>query len=216
MPFSDRFCNALQFTCRLHADQRRKVSGEPYVAHLLAVAALVIQYGGDEDEAIAALLHDAIEDQGGQDARREIHRRFGPAVEATVVGCSDSDTVPKPPWRRRKEAFIEQLGEASSSVRLVAAADKLDNVRSLVRGLRAVGQSLWEHFRGGRDGTLWYYRSVVDVLRRIEPNPLTDELHRTVAQLERLVHSAPSNDESGAGPLPESGPKPRLENPPDA
>ena len=187
MPLSDRFSEALVFGCRLHADQRRKVFGEPYVAHLLAVAALVLEHGADEDEAIAALLHDAIEDQGGPAAREQIRRRFGPRVEAIVDGCTDTDTTPKPPWRQRKEAFLARLADAAPSVRLVTAADKLDNARSLVRAYRKLGESLWTHFRGGREGTLWYHRAVTDTLLHIERTELVDELDRTVAELERMA-----------------------------
>ena len=122
---SSRFSDALVYAANLHAAQTRKVSGEPYLAHLLGAAAIVLDYGGDEDEAIAALLHDAIEDQGGPAARAEILRRFGERVAAIVEGCTDTDAFPKPPWRQRKEAFLERLRTAAPSVRLVVAADKL-------------------------------------------------------------------------------------------
>jgi len=187
MPPIDRFSEALVFACRLHADQRRKVFGEPYTAHLLGVAALVLAHGGNEDEAIAALLHDAIEDQGGPTARSEIRRRFGAGVAEIVDGCSDADTTPKPPWRKRKETFLARLAAAPPSVRLVTAADKLDNARALARGYRSLGKSLWSHFRGGRDGTLWYHRAVADVLAAVERTELVDELDRTVSELERLA-----------------------------
>ena len=182
-----RFCEALSYAAALHAEQRRKVSGEPYLAHLLAVAAIVMEHGGDEDEAIAALLHDAIEDQGGRATRDEIARRFGPAVVAIVEGCTDSDTMPKPPWRQRKEAYIARLHAAPAAVRRVSAADKLHNARSILRECRARGESLWKHFHGGREGTLWYYRAVVEALKRSEPDPLVEELGRTVAEMERLA-----------------------------
>ncbi len=184
---SSRFSDALSYAVALHADQRRKLSGEPYVAHLLAVAAIVLEYGGNEDEAIAALLHDAVEDQGGAATRGEIGRRFGPAVVGIVDGCTDTAETPKPPWRQRKEAYIARLRDASASVRLVVAADKLHNARSILRGYRRLGESLWGHFRGGCEGTLWYYRTVVDALKRAESTPLVEELEETVAQLERLA-----------------------------
>jgi len=187
MILSSRFREALTFAATLHADQRRKVSGVPYVAHLLGVAAIVLEYGADEDEAIAALLHDAIEDQGGVAAREDIHRRFGRNVAQIVEGCSDAHTTPKPPWRPRKEAHLERLSRASASVRLVCAADKLHNVRSLTADYRRHGQRIWERFHGGREGTLWYHRAVLEVLKQAEPTPLVEELDRAVRQLEQLV-----------------------------
>jgi (p)ppGpp synthase/HD superfamily hydrolase len=184
---SSRFSNALLYAAELHAAQQRKVSGEPYLAHLLGVASIVLDYGGNEDEAIAALLHDAIEDQGGPAARAEIHRRFGAVVAAIVEGCTDADTLPKPPWRQRKEAFLERLHIASPSVRLVVAADKLNNLRALVREYRRHGENLWKHFRGGREGTLWYHRSIAEILQTGVSELLIGELQRTREELERLV-----------------------------
>ena len=181
-----RFQEALCHAAALHARQRRKLSGEPYMAHLLATAALVMEYDGDEDETIAALLHDAVEDQGGQATHREIARRFGENVAAIVDGCTDARETPKPPWRRRKEAFIARLSGEPASVRLVVAADKLHNVRSLLRGHPRMGESIWEHFHGGRDGTLWYFRSVVDALRRAESSPIVEDLEEAVRRLESL------------------------------
>jgi GTP pyrophosphokinase len=122
----------------------------------MSVAGIVPHYGGTEDEAIAALLHDAVEDQGGAATRAEIQRRFGVAVAAIVDGCTDADSVPKPLWRERKEAYLAHLAEASPSMRLVSAADKLDNARSILRDYRALGEDLWFRFNGGREGTLYY------------------------------------------------------------
>lgn len=187
MRLSPRFSEVLVYAAALHADQRRKVSGRPYVAHLLGTAAIALRYGADEIEAIAALLHDAIEDQGGAPVREEIGRRFGPQVLEIVEGCTDADTTPKPPWRRRKQAYVTRLRDASASIRLVSASDKLDNVRSLLADYRVHGESLWDHFRGGRKGTLWYYRAVVDTLKQVGTNPLVEELDRVVVQLERLA-----------------------------
>jgi (p)ppGpp synthase/HD superfamily hydrolase len=146
-----------------------------------------MDYGADEDEAIAALLHDAIEDQGGVAVGEEIGQRFGPGVAAIVRGCTDAETVPKPPWQERKEAFLARLEHALPSVRLVVAADKLHNVRSLLRDYRGQGEAIWRHFKGGREKTLWYYRAVVEVLKRSGTTPLVEELERAVAELERLV-----------------------------
>ncbi len=130
---TSRFEDALVLAAQLHREQRRKGSNVPYVSHLLAVSSLVIEHGGDEDQAIAALLHDAIEDQGGPRARAEILRRFGERVTGIVEGCTDSQTIPKPPWKERKLAYIAGISEKSPSVLLVCAADKLHNARSILR-----------------------------------------------------------------------------------
>jgi (p)ppGpp synthase/HD superfamily hydrolase len=186
-----RFERALVFAARLHRDQRRKGSGVPYVSHLLAVCELTLEYGGDEDEAIAALLHDAIEDQGGAAARAEILREYGARVTEIVDGCTDTDQSPKPAWRPRKEEYIRHIAEASRSVRLVSACDKLHNARSLVMDYRTYGEDLWGRFTGGREGTLWYYRAMVKALRAAGPAelsiPVVDELDRVVTELEVLA-----------------------------
>ncbi len=187
MTLSPRFDDALVFASRLHAGQVRKGGDIPYISHLLAVTAIVLEHEGDEDEAIAALLHDAIEDQGGAKARAEIRRRFGENVVAIVDGCTDAETIPKPPWQERKEAYVAHVGDASASVRLVSAADKLHNARSILADYRQLGDALWNRFRGGRDGTLWYYRALVDAFRAVESTPLVEELERTVSELERLA-----------------------------
>lgn len=184
---SGRFAEAMAYAASLHADQVRKGTAVPYLSHLLAVASLALEHGADEDEAIAALLHDAVEDQGGARTAAEIRRRFGATVADIVLGCSDTDTIPKPPWRERKEAYVAHLRHASAGVRLVSACDKLHNARSLLSAYRVVGESIWGQFRGGKDGTLWYYRSCVDELRAAGATPLVDELSRVVAELERLA-----------------------------
>jgi (p)ppGpp synthase/HD superfamily hydrolase len=189
MLLTKRFNQALLFAAELHATQVRKASAVPYVAHLLAVTSIVLDYGADEDTAIAALLHDAIEDQGGAPTRKEIRRRFGDRVVAIVDGCTDCDTVPKPPWRGRKEAHIAHLACASPEVRLVALADKLHNARSVLKDDRALGEELWSRFTGGREGTLWYYRAVVEAVRGQEPAELVEELDRVVSEIERLAKS---------------------------
>jgi (p)ppGpp synthase/HD superfamily hydrolase len=185
---TEQFSAALVYACQLHSEQVRKGSEVPYVAHLLSVAAIVLEHGGTEDEAIAAVLHDAIEDQGGPPTRDEIRRRFGDNVAAIVDGCTDADTIPKPPWRERKEAYLAHLATATPSVRLVSAADKLHNARSLVHDYRAHGESLWQRFNGGKEGTLWYYRAVAEALATFSDHArLVDALAREVAELERLA-----------------------------
>lgn len=184
---SARFSEALVFAARLHAAQVRKGGDTPYVSHLLAVAALVLEQGGDEDEAIAALLHDAVEDQGGKPVREVIARCFGERVAEIVDGCTDADTIPKPPWRERKEAYVAHVRHASPSVRLVSAADKVSNARAILADYRQVGEAVWARFKGGREGTLWYYRALIAAFREAGPTPLVDELDRVVTELERLA-----------------------------
>ena len=152
MRLSPRFEEALLFAVRLHADQVRKESGIPYSAHLLSVAALVLEYGGDEDMAIAALLHDAIEDQGGAPTREAIRARFGDRVTAIVDGCTDAEIQPKPPWQARKEAYLAHLPTAPAEVRLVSAADKLHNARSVLADYRQVGRICGGAFGAARRG----------------------------------------------------------------
>jgi (p)ppGpp synthase/HD superfamily hydrolase len=191
MMLSARFSDALVYGCQLHALQRRKGSDVPYVAHLLAVAAIALEHGADEDEAIAAVLHDAIEDQGGQAVREVIERRFGPRVAQIVDACTDTDQTPKPPWRQRKEQYLVHLTTADDSARLVTAADKLHNVRSLVDDYLVHGESLWARFNGGREGTLWYYRAVVEALGTSSHTRLIEALDREVRELERLAGNRP-------------------------
>lgn len=182
MELTDRFSSAVTLALDLHRSQKRKLSGTPFVAHLLRVAGTVLEHGADEDTAIAAVLHDAIEDQGGAKARGVICDRFGERVADIVDECSDTDETPKPPWRERKERYLAHLAEASPSARLISAADKLDNVRSLLSAYRQAGETVWEHFRGGKDGTLWYFRSVCRILKETGPQSLTDELSRAVEE----------------------------------
>ena len=187
MALSTRFEEALIFATRLHARQVRKGTPVPYISHLLIVAGMVLEQGGDEDAAIAALLHDAVEDRGGKPTLAKIRRRFGDRVAEIVEGCTDAFTTPKPPWRERKEAYLAHLPQASAAVRLVAAADKLHNARATVADYRALGESVWGHFNGGREGTLWFYRAMVDALRAGGSFPLVEELDRVVSELERLA-----------------------------
>jgi (p)ppGpp synthase/HD superfamily hydrolase len=187
---SSRFEEALTLATRLHAGQCRKGTDTPYIAHLLGVASLVLEGGGGEDEAIAALLHDAVEDQGDKVTLEEIRRRFGERVAAIVKGCTDATTLPKPPWRARKEAYIAHLREAPAPERLVAAADKLHNARAILADYCALGEAVWARFNGGKAGTLWYYRALVETFRAAGPTPLVEELERVVSEIERLASEA--------------------------
>lgn len=190
--FHTDFESALSFATKLHAKQVRKGTEIPYISHLIGVASLVLEHGGGRDEAVAALLHDSIEDQGnnhpgGADGlRREIREQFGPAVLEIVEACTDADVVPKPPWRERKEAYIAHLEVVSSSARLVSCADKLHNARAIVSDLRVVGAALWGRFKGGKDGTLWYYRALAAAFLRLGPEQLAGELERTVRDMQQL------------------------------
>ena len=182
-----RFLRALEFAAEKHSVQVRKASTIPYIAHLMGVASLVLEAGGDEDLAIAALLHDVVEDCGGAPMLKEVRRRFGARVANVVDGCTDADTIPKPPWRERKENYIRHLRHADVDTRLVSAADKLNNIRSIMSDYRAIGESVWSRFNGGRDGTLWYYRTLGNEFLRHRLNRITRDFNLAVKELESLT-----------------------------
>lgn len=175
------------YASRLHAGQARKVGTTPYISHLLAVTALVLEDGGDEDQAIAALLHDAVEDQGGLPILEEIRVRFGERVADIVDGCTDSYGKPKPSWRERKLRYLEKLRSANSDVRRVSLADKVHNARTIAASLQQYGGLTWKCFNGGRMGTLWYYDQLLSVFRQTGNGFLTDELERWIIQLHSLA-----------------------------
>ncbi len=184
---SARFTDALIYTTELHARQRRKGTDVPYIAHLLGVAAIVLEDGGDEDEAIAALLHDAVEDQGGLPTLAAIRERFGDTVAEIVIGCTDADTHPKPPWRWRKEQYIAHVRHASPAVRRVSLADKLHNARTIVHDQRQIGNAVFARFAGGIAGTIWYYRTLAQIFLETNSGPNAAELDRVVTEIERLA-----------------------------
>jgi (p)ppGpp synthase/HD superfamily hydrolase len=155
----------------------------------MGVASLVLEAGGDEDLAIAALLHDVVEDCGGAPMLKEVRRRFGARVATIVDGCTDAYVAPKPPWKERKDNYLARLPGEDADTRLVSAADKLNNVRSIVSDYRAIGESVWSRFNGGREGTLWYYRALRDEFLRDEPNRITRDLALAVGELESLARS---------------------------
>jgi GTP pyrophosphokinase len=202
MPLSARFEQAFLYAAAAHARQVRKASGVPYLAHLMAVCALVLEHGGSEDEAIAALLHDAPEDQGGRPRLDDIRRRFGPAVADTVEGCTDTFEQPKPAWRPRKEAYLARLAGAPASVHLVSAADKLHNACSVLAAHHRIGPAVWSRFSGGKAGTLWYYNALLEAYERAgkAPPALLAELRRTVAALNE--RAATDGYLDGAPPAP--------------
>ena len=188
-----RFSKAFLFAAEKHAGQVRKASTIPYIAHLIGVASLVLEAGGDEDLAIAALLHDVVEDCGGAPMQKEVERRFGKRVAKVVDGCTDADTYPKPPWRERKEKYIARLKKEGADTKLVSAADKLNNIRSIISDYRAIGESVWSRFNGGREGTLWYYRTLRDEYLRYRPNRITRELDLAVKELEFMAQEGLSS-----------------------
>jgi len=173
--FGERFDRALLMAAQVHREQVRKGSNIPYIGHMLGVCSLIIEEGGSEDEAIAGLLHDAVEDQGDERMLEEIRREFGENVASIVLACSDTTLEPKPPWRERKEAYLEHLPHEPDSVLLVSLADKLFNARAILRDYRKVGDELWTRFRAGRDDQLWYYRALSDIFVHALPGPL---IHR--------------------------------------
>mgnify|MGYP000084763557 CR=1 FL=1 len=186
---------ALAFAFQLHREQTRKGSGAPYFSHLMAVSGLVLEYGGSEAQAIAALLHDAVEDQsqrlGGMAAAGgAIAARFGEDVAAMVLACTDAETLPKPPWRVRKERYIAHVAQMTPQAALVSCCDKLHNARSLVADFRLVGDALFRRFSASRADTLWYYAELAASFRRHHPGRAAHELERTVRQLEALVREA--------------------------
>ena len=151
------------------------------------MAGLVLEAGGDEDLAIAALLHDVVEDCGGAPMLKEVRRRFGKRVAHVVEGCTDTDQIPKPPWRARKEDYLKHLKHADAEVRLVSAADKLHNARSILTDYRQIGEEVWDRFAGKREGTLWYYRALVREFARRRPNRIVNELIRVVRELSAVA-----------------------------
>jgi (p)ppGpp synthase/HD superfamily hydrolase len=189
---NERFNEALKYAADLHRTQTRKGGDIPYVGHLLSVASLVIEGGGTEDQAIAALLHDAVEDQGGAPVLAEIREKFGDDVATIVDECSDTDQVPKPPWDERKKHYIDHLGSyASEATILVSLADKLDNARAILRDYRVHGDELWQRFNvKDPQKHLWYYRELLKVFKAKNSTWLVDELDRVCQELESEVNEA--------------------------
>lgn len=177
-----RYDDALVFASDLHRAQVRKGTTIPYLSHLLAVSALVLKSGGDEDQAIAALLHDAAEDQGGAGTLEAIRLRFGDRVAGFVADCTDAWGEPKPPWRQRKEAYLAAIPARPRESLLISLADKTDNARAILGDFREIGDEVWPRFSGRKEGTLWYYQSLSELFSKYYPSPLAVEFARTVAQ----------------------------------
>jgi len=187
---SDRLSEAFCYAARLHRFQTRKGNDIPYVAHLMAVCATVLEWGGDEDVAIAALLHDAVEDQGGLETLNEIRSRFGDRVADIVAACSDSvttDKATKAPWQERKEATVKKLRTANRDVALVTAADKLHNLSALVRDVRRGGIATMSRFNASPERVIWYHTAVGEALRSHRDNAPIDEMDEATAELAALV-----------------------------
>jgi (p)ppGpp synthase/HD superfamily hydrolase len=182
---------AFRYAAAKHAGQTRKQTAVPYLSHLMAVTSLVLEGGGDEQMAIAALLHDVVEDCGGTPRLREVRRKFGARVAKIVQGCTDSFSDPKLPWIVRKEEYLKRLKHEDVETRLVSASDKLHNVRSVITDYRQDGESIWKRFSGGREGTLWYYRALSDEFQRRKPNRITRELALAVQELEKTTDVKP-------------------------
>lgn len=195
MNLSSRYEAALVMATQLHASQKRKGTSIPYVSHLLAVSSLVLEHGGNENQAIAALLHDAVEDQGGLSTLDKIRDDFGDVVADIVDHCTDAYEDPKPEWRIRKEEFVASIAEKPLDAALVSCADKLHNARAILNDLRSLGDELWGRFTGGKEGTLWYYQSLADAFDDTLGNSLSEELKRTVTEIKDLT--MPANADSG-------------------
>jgi len=193
MFLSLKFSKAVHYAAEVHKTQKRKGTDIPYIAHLLAVASIALEYGANEDEAIAALLHDAPEDAGGQDRLEEIRQQFGDIVADIVQDCSDTFDIPKPPWKKRKNDYIDSIASKSSSSRFVSAADKLHNARSILLDYRTIGDALWSRFATGKVDVLWYYLSLVTAygeggsFRRQGFGDLLNDLNDVVNEIKRVT-----------------------------
>jgi (p)ppGpp synthase/HD superfamily hydrolase len=204
MQLSRQFEKALTYATRIHGGQLRKKTRIPYIAHILGVAAVAMEYGANETEAIAALLHDAVEDCGGAKRLRDIERKFGKEVARIVEGCTDTCQTPKPPWLERKKAYLAHVRHAAMPTQLVSASDKLHNVRAILMDYRKEGERLWSRFNSGKQGALWYYRALVNAFngKSRKLSGLVQELDRTLTVLELLsnngaqVKQPPSRNEA--------------------
>ncbi len=182
--FGEPFKKALVYASDLHANQTRKGTHIPYITHLLAVASLVGECGGTEDEVISALLHDAVEDQGGKEIQEEIKSKFGNRVLEIVLECSDTDVTPKPPWKERKTNYLNHLQSCNDpSVILVSSADKLHNLRSIYSDFLEIGDEIWKRFNASKEETLWYYGELVKIYKT------KDAPQRILVELDRLLNS---------------------------
>jgi len=181
---TDRFDQALVFASRVHRGQRRKGTDVPYISHLLAVCALVLEHGGDEDQAVASLLHDAPEDQGGRDMLDRIRDEFGPRIADLVAACSEPPELKDASWRARKDAFLRNLEDAPADALLVVAVDKVHNLACLLDDRHRIGDAVFDRFNGGKVGTLWYYGRLAETLAPSVPSPLALKLTEAARALQ--------------------------------
>ena len=182
---TERFNEAFRYAHEVHGAQTRKGSATPYIGHLMGVASIVLDDGGTEDEAIAALLHDAAEDHGGQPRLEDIRRRFGDAVARIVEDCTDSWETPKKPWAERKQGYVARARDLPASSLRVSAADKVHNAYGILRDLRNSGEDVWARFNASADDVLSYYQSLVRSFKSSGGGRLVDELERIVRGIER-------------------------------
>jgi GTP pyrophosphokinase len=185
MKLSSRLDEAFRYAREVHAEQTRKGTNAPYIGHLMGVASIVLDAGGSEDEAIAALLHDAAEDAGGRARLEDIRSRFGDAVARIVEDCTDSWDEPKKPWAERKRQYVAHARTLAPSSLRVSAADKVHNTYAILRDLRTIGERVWERFNASPDDVLAYYQSLVRAYREAGGSRLVDELDRIVRGIER-------------------------------
>lgn len=185
---TERFQRAFELALNLHREQLRKASQTPYIAHLMTVASLVLENGGNEDQAIAALLHDAVEDAGGLDTLAKIREDFGDVVADLVDGCTDSYTQPKAEWKSRKIAYLEKIKNSSDEVKLISLSDKVHNARSILRDLHLIGDKTWDKFQGKKTGTLWYYQSLAKIFDDAPYPALKNELRNLIDELHTLAN----------------------------
>jgi len=186
MILTEKYDDALQYASRLHRLQMRKSTEIPYISHLIAVSSLVLEQGGNEDEAIAGLLHDAVEDQGGEPRLEEIRNKFGENVANIVDGCTDSYVEPKPPWRERKEGYIADIRDKKcTSTLLVSACDKLHNARAILADYRQIGDEVYDRFTASKADTLWYYTGLVEAFKSRGDLAVFDELGLVVQELQK-------------------------------
>jgi (p)ppGpp synthase/HD superfamily hydrolase len=182
---SGRFEAGVGYAIEAHGSQTRKGRETTYVSHLLGVASLVLDDGGDEDEAIAALLHDVAEDHGGRARLDDVRLQFGDKVARIVEACTDSWSVPKEPWIERKTRYVDHARHLAADELRVSVADKVHNAWSILRDLRTIGDRTWDRFQAKPDDVIWYYQSLVRSFREAGGNPLVDELARIVRGIER-------------------------------
>jgi GTP pyrophosphokinase len=185
---TEKFGRALTYASHLHGGKLRKKTRIPDIGHVLGVTAIALEYGANETEAIAALLHDAAEDAGGRQRLQDIRRKFGPTVAKIVDGCTDTYDDPKPAWLERKKKYVNHVRHAPISTKLVSAADKLQNVRSLLRNYCDEGDRLWKRYSCGKQGALWYYRALVNAFTGKRIKPLVRDLNLVVSELERIAN----------------------------